>query len=147
MFDEGPPPRADEILDRELYFDYSGTMEMTINAERLAALGHETRLAVFRLLVQAGVEGLSAGVVGEQLALAAATLSFHLAHLNRVGLVTSRQQGRFIFYAADYAAMDELIAFLTDNCCRGEACLPRSAAAHAAKKRRPARKPGLKEHS
>ncbi|HUW36638.1 MAG TPA: metalloregulator ArsR/SmtB family transcription factor [Rhodocyclaceae bacterium] len=119
-------------------------MEMTINAERLAALGHETRLAVFRLLVQAGVEGLSAGVVGEQLALAAATLSFHLAHLNRVGLVTSRQQGRFIFYAADYAAMDELIAFLTDNCCRGEACLPRSA---AAKKRRPARKPSLKEHS
>ncbi|OIQ90689.1 putative HTH-type transcriptional regulator YgaV [mine drainage metagenome] len=116
---------------------------MTISAERLAALGHETRLAIFRLLVQAGAEGLSAGVIGEQLALAAATLSFHLAQLNRVGLVTSRQQGRFIFYAADYCAMDQLIAFLTDNCCKGEACLPRTAA-HAAAKRRPSRKP--KDH-
>jgi len=117
---------------------------MIAGAERLAALGHETRLAVFRLLVQAGIEGLSAGVIGERLALAAATLSFHLAHLNRVGLVTARQQGRFIFYAADYATMDELIAFLTDNCCNGEACLPRTAA-HATTKRRPARR--LKEHS
>ena len=117
---------------------------MTISAERLAALGHETRLTIFRLLVQAGIEGLSAGVIGERLKIAAATLSFHLAQLNRVGLVTSRQQGRFIFYAADYGAMDELIAYLTDNCCQGEACLPRTAA-HVIAKRRPARKP--KEHS
>ena len=120
-------------------------METIASAERLAALGHETRLAVFRLLVQAGAEGLSAGVIGERLTLPPATLSFHLAHLNRVGLVTSRQQGRFIFYAADYAAMDELIAFLTDNCCNGQACLPKTAAAHAATKRRPTRK--LKAHS
>jgi ArsR family transcriptional regulator len=110
----------------------------TINAvERLAALGHETRLAIFRMLVQAGPEGVSAGVIGEQLAIPAATLSFHLAHLNRVGIVTSRQQSRFIFYAVDYAAMDDLIAFLTDNCCSGGgACLPKTAAAATMKKRR-----------
>lgn len=117
-------------------------MEISSSAERLAALGHETRLAIFRLLVQAGVAGLSAGVIGERLKIAAATLSFHLAHLYRVGLVTSRQQGRFIFYAADYATMDQLIAFLTDNCCNGEACLPRTA---TTPKPRTTRKP--KEHS
>jgi ArsR family transcriptional regulator len=110
----------------------------TINAaERLAALGHETRLAIFRLLVQAGPEGMSAGAIGEQVGIPAATLSFHLAHLNRVGIVTSRQQSRFIFYAADYSAMDELIAFLTDNCCSGgAACLPKTAAAATINKRR-----------
>lgn len=105
-------------------------------ADRLAALGHETRLAVFRLLVQAGPEGLSAGVIGEQLGLAPATLSFHLAHLNRVGLITARQDGRFIFYATDFAAMDDLIAFLTDNCCNGARCLPRTAAVDTLAKRR-----------
>jgi len=110
----------------------------TINAvERLTALGHETRLAIYRLLVQCGPEGISAGIIGERLEIVPATLSFHLAHLNRVGLVTSRQQSRFIFYAADYAAMDELIGFLTENCCNGKPCLPKTA---AAKPRRPARK-------
>ena len=97
-------------------------------AERLAALGHENRLAIFRLLVEAGPEGLSAGVIGERLGIAAATLSFHLAHLSRVGLISARQQSRFKFYSADFAAMDELIAFLTDNCCSGSGdCLPRTA--------------------
>lgn len=105
-------------------------------ADRLAALGHETRLAVFRLLVQAGPEGLSAGVIGEQLGLAPATLSFHIAHLNRVGLISARQDGRFIFYATDFAAMDDLIAFLTDNCCNGASCLPRTAAVDTHAKRR-----------
>lgn len=103
-------------------------METISAAESLAALGHAKRLAVFRLLVQAGPAGLSAGVIGERLELAPATLSFHLAHLSRVGLTTARQDGRFIFYAADFTAMDELIAFLTDNCCNGEGlCLPRTA--------------------
>ena len=109
-------------------------MEIITDADRLAALGHETRLAIFRLLVQTGVEGLSAGVIGERLEIAAATLSFHLAQLSRVGLVTSRQQGRYIFYAADYATMDELIAFLTDNCCQGKSCLPRIASAGSARR-------------
>jgi len=112
-------------------------------SERLAALGHETRLAVFRLLVQAGPGGLSAGVIGEQMGLAPATLSFHLAHLNRVGLIGARQDGRFIYYATDFSAMDDLIAFLTDNCCNGASCLPRTAGADTiAKRRRSAAKPG-----
>lgn len=105
-------------------------------AERLAALGHDTRLAVFRLLVQAGPEGLSAGVIGERMGLAPATLSFHLAHLSRVGLISARQDGRYIFYATDFSAMDDLIAFLTDNCCNGASCLPKTAVAHTRAKPR-----------
>ena len=110
-------------------------------ATRLAALGHEKRLAVFRLLVQAGPEGLSAGVIGEQLGLAPATLSFHLAHLSRVGLITGRQESRFIFYATNYAKMDDLLGFLTQNCCNGGSCLPKTLAANTtAKRRRPTAK-------
>jgi len=111
-------------------------METTIAVDKLAALGHATRLAIFRLLVQTGPEGISAGAIGEKLVLAPATLSFHLAHLNRVGLITGRQESRFIYYAADYAAMDDLIAYLTDNCCNGGACLPKTAAAGKTRTRR-----------
>jgi ArsR family transcriptional regulator, arsenate/arsenite/antimonite-responsive transcriptional repressor len=103
-------------------------MEKLTAAERLAALGHETRLGIFRLLVEAGAEGLSAGIIGERLNLAPATLSFHLAHLSRVGLIRGRQESRFIFYSADFSAMDDLIAFLTQNCCQGAgSCLPKTA--------------------
>lgn len=99
----------------------------TLNAtELLAALGHESRLAVFRMLVEAGADGINASAIGERLGLAPATLSFHLAHLSRVGLIKGRQESRFIFYSADYGAMDELLAFLTHNCCQGNACLPKS---------------------
>ena len=94
--------------------------------ERLAALGHETRLSIFRLLVEAGGDGVSAGAIGERLAIAPATLSFHLAHLARVGLIKGRQESRFIYYAADYAAMDDLLSYLTANCCQGASCLPRT---------------------
>lgn len=97
-------------------------MEILDAASRLAALGHETRLAIFRLLVQAGHEGVNAGAIGEKLGLAPATLSFHLAHLNRAGLVAARQQSRFIYYAADFAVMNDLISYLTDNCCDGGDC-------------------------
>jgi ArsR family transcriptional regulator, arsenate/arsenite/antimonite-responsive transcriptional repressor len=114
-------------------------METNNAAERLAALGHESRLAIFRLLVQAGPEGISAGIIGERLEIAAATLSFHLAHLSKVGLITGRQESRFIFYAAEYAAMDDLIGFLTDNCCNGKSCLPKTSAT-TAKRRRLAKK-------
>lgn len=100
-------------------------------AELLAALGHETRLAVFRMLVEAGSEGINAGAIGEKLGLAPPTLSFHLAHLSRVGLVSGRQHKRFIFYTAAYPVMDELLAFLTTNCCHGEACLPKTTGAQA----------------
>jgi DNA-binding transcriptional ArsR family regulator len=110
-------------------------MEITIASSRLAALGHESRLAIFRLLVQAGPRGISAGALCEKLAIPAPTLSFHLAHLSRVGLISGRQESRFIYYAADYAAMDDLLAYLTQNCCQGGQCLPRTAAAGAPKKR------------
>ena len=99
----------------------------TINAaELLAALGHESRLAIFRLLVEAGPDGINASAIGEQLGMAPPTLSFHLAHLSRVGLIGGERASRFIRYSANYGAMDDLIAFLTRNCCQGKACLPKT---------------------
>lgn len=92
----------------------------------LAALAQETRLSVFRLLVQAGPSGMAAGEISTRLELPANTLSFHLKTLTQAGLLESRQEGRFIYYAAAYAQMDDLIAFLTDNCCNGGACLPKT---------------------
>lgn len=92
-------------------------------AELLAALGHESRLAIFRLLVEVGPEGINAGAIGEQLGMPPATASFHLAHLSRVGLIRGERESRFIRYSADYAVMDKLIAFLTHNCCQGKPCL------------------------
>ena len=109
-------------------------MEITAASERLAALGHETRLAIFRLLVQAGTKGVSAGLIGEKLKISPQTLSFHLAHLSRVGLIKGRQESRFIYYAADYSTMDELLAYLTQNCCQGSACVPQVAALAPPKK-------------
>ena len=111
-------------------------MEPLNAAEYLAALGHESRLAVFRLLVEAGPEGLNASAIGEKVGLAPATLSFHLAHLNRVGLIKGRQESRFIYYSADFAVMDDLLAFLTHNCCQGGACLPKTTASDGVGKRR-----------
>ncbi len=111
-------------------------METLSAAELLAALGHESRLAIFRLLVEAGPDGINASAIGEQLGMAPATLSFHLAHLSRVGLIAGERESRFIHYSANYAAMDDLIAFLTRNCCQGEACLPKTAGADTIGKRR-----------
>jgi DNA-binding transcriptional ArsR family regulator len=113
-------------------------MEMLNAVELLAALGHESRLAIFRLLVEAGPEGSNASVIGERLGMAPATLSFHLAHLSRVGLIEGRRESRFIRYSANYSEMDELIAFLTANCCHGEPCLPKAAACDTTAKRRAA---------
>ena len=118
-------------------------MEQLNAAELLAALGHESRLAIFRLLVVAGPGGMNASAIGEQLALAPATLSFHLAHLNRVGLISGERESRFIHYSANYATMDELIAFLTRNCCQGTACLPQTACCDTTEKRRANLKEGL----
>jgi DNA-binding transcriptional ArsR family regulator len=111
-------------------------METLAAAEILAALGHESRLAIFRLLVQAGPSGMVVGPIGEQLGMAPATLSFHLAHLTRVGLISAKRESRFIRYSTDFGAMDELIAFLTNNCCQGNACLPKTAAVATTAKRR-----------
>jgi ArsR family transcriptional regulator, arsenate/arsenite/antimonite-responsive transcriptional repressor len=90
---------------------------------RLAALAQQTRLALFRRLVEAGHTGLSAGVIAERVGVAAPTLSFHLKELTRAGLIRAAQQGRHVIYTADFDAMNALIAYLTENCCRmdGEA--------------------------
>jgi DNA-binding transcriptional ArsR family regulator len=92
--------------------------------EALGALAHATRLAIFRVLVKAGPEGLAAGRIGEELELPPATLSFHLAHLSRAGLARSRQDGRFVIYRADFEGMGRLLAYLTEDCCGGKACVP-----------------------
>jgi DNA-binding transcriptional ArsR family regulator len=99
-------------------------VDTTRAVDALGALAHDSRLAIFRLLVQAGPEGLPAGSIGEKLGLPPATLSFHLAHLARSGLASGRQQGRFVIYSADFRNMNGLVEFLTDNCCGGKSCAP-----------------------
>lgn len=111
-------------------------METLNAAELLAALGHESRLAIFRLLVEAGPAGLNVSAIGDKLGLPGATLSFHLAHLSRVGLIKGERASRFIHYSVEFATMDELIAFLTRNCCQGETCLPKTLAVDSMAKRR-----------
>ena len=97
-------------------------METKQAIQCLSALAQESRLSIFRLLVQAGPTGMAAGAIGEALELPPATLSFHLAGLTRAGLAQSRQEGRFVIYSADYAAMSALVGFLTENCCQGAKC-------------------------
>jgi len=94
-------------------------MEIKAAVASLAALAQETRLSVFRLLVEAGPEGKSPGEIGEKLNVPPATLSFHLKALSHAALVTSRQDSRFVFYAADFEHMAALMSFLTQNCCNG----------------------------
>jgi ArsR family transcriptional regulator, arsenate/arsenite/antimonite-responsive transcriptional repressor len=92
--------------------------------QSLGALAQESRLSIFRLLVQAGPAGMAAGSIGEKLDLPPATLSFHLAGLTRAGLAQSRQEGRFVIYSADFEGMGSLLAYLTEDCCGGKACVP-----------------------
>jgi ArsR family transcriptional regulator, arsenate/arsenite/antimonite-responsive transcriptional repressor len=92
----------------------------------LGALAHASRLATFRLLVQAGPDGLAASRIAESLDIANSSLSFHLKELAHAGLVTSRQDGRFVIYAARFDTMDALLGFLTENCCGGIPCTPGS---------------------
>jgi ArsR family transcriptional regulator len=99
-------------------------MEKTDIVSALAALAQDNRLDVFRLLVQAGPDGMPAGAVAEALALAPNTLTFHFDRLRTAGLVTARREGRSIIYAAQFAQMNALIAFLTENCCGGAPCVP-----------------------
>ena len=92
---------------------------------QLSSIAQEARLEIFRLLVQAGVEGLPAGSIGERLKIPPSTLSFHLKELSRAGMITSRQVSRFIYYSANYQAMNALLAYLTENCCAGvNECCP-----------------------
>lgn len=90
----------------------------------LAALAQESRLAVFRLLVQTGPEGLAATRIAEQLGIAPSSLSFHLKELTNAELVTQTKAGRSLIYAANFSTMNGLIGFLTENCCGGNVCSP-----------------------
>ncbi len=95
-------------------------MENNQAVAALAALAQVTRLDIFRLLVRTGPPGLPAGAIGEKLKLAGATLSFHLKELKQAGLIHPRRDGRSLIYAADFAAMNALLAFLSENCCRDD---------------------------
>lgn len=98
-------------------------METKTVVSALAALAQETRLAIYRLLVQAGPAGMPAGLIATKLDVPGPTLSFHLKELAHAGLVTSESQGRFLYYRADYGAMKALVDFLTENCCAGSQCV------------------------
>jgi ArsR family transcriptional regulator len=106
----------------------------------LGALAHDTRLALYRLLVERGPDGLSAGVIADKLHMPPSSLTFHLQHLHRAGLISQRRLSRQLFYAADFGAMNDLVAYLTKNCCGGAGCIPvcSPAAAAALPKRRTA---------
>src|SRR5882724_6773549 len=113
-------------------------MKKTDAVEALAPLAQDSRLDVFRLLVQAGPEGMSAGAVSTALDLAPNTLTFHFDRLRMAGLITVRREGRSMIYAAQYEAMDALLGYLTENCCQGHSCAParRKAAAPTTARRR-----------
>lgn len=109
-------------------------MESITAITSLAALAQESRLAIFRMLVRRGPEGYTPTQIGEGLDVSAPTLSFHLKELQRAGLVDVRREGRFLYYRANYAHMNTLIGFLTENCCAlsGQACVPGCAPAELA---------------
>ena len=89
----------------------------------LAALSQETRLGIYRLLVQQGPDGLSVGAIAEKMKVNGATLSFHLKELANADMISARQEGRFVFYTANYTTMNDLLTYLTENCCQGQGCL------------------------
>jgi DNA-binding transcriptional ArsR family regulator len=113
---------ADEISS-SVFGIWEDGLEARHAVAALAALAHDTRLAVYRLLVQRGPDGLPAGFIAQTLSLAPSSLTFHLQHLTHAGLITQRRLSRQLIYAADFAAMNELMAYLTENCCGGGAAL------------------------
>lgn len=92
--------------------------------EAFSGLANEHRLSVFRLLVQAGPEGMAAGEIADKLGIASSSLSFHLAHMTRAGLIVQRRESRSLIYSADFEQMNALVGFLTENCCGGRSCAP-----------------------
>jgi DNA-binding transcriptional ArsR family regulator len=113
-------------------------MKASSAVEALGALAQEHRLALFRLLVQAGDGGLAAGVIAEKLGVPNSSLSFHLAQLRNAGLILQERQHRSLIYRANYPAMNALVAFLTENCCGGGECAPTAACAPATQERKSA---------
>jgi ArsR family transcriptional regulator, arsenate/arsenite/antimonite-responsive transcriptional repressor len=109
----------------ELLKGETAVMDQKRAIAALGALAQETRLELFRLLVTCGPQGLAAGIIAERVGVQPSSLSFHLAQLTHAGLITQRRQSRQLIYSAEYGAMNELLAYLTENCCgRGEACVP-----------------------
>ncbi len=106
-------------------------METNQAVRALGALAQASRLGIFRLLVEAGPVGMAAGQIAEQLGIAPSSLSFHMKELTHAELVTVEQRGRFMIYAANYAQMNALMGFLTENCCAGQACAATEAPACA----------------
>ena len=102
-------------------------METKNMLSALSALAQASRLAVFRLLVQVGPEGMAASKIGEQLSISPSSMSFHLKELSHADLVTARHEGRFVIYSANFDTMNGLIGFLTENCCGGNLCTPAGA--------------------
>lgn len=109
-------------------------MKFTAAIAALGALAQEHRLALFRLLVQAGPDGMAAGALAQALAVPNSSLSFHLALLTRAGLIEQRREGRSLIYTADYDAMDRLVGYLMENCCGGGECTPVPSPASAERK-------------
>ena len=109
-------------------------MEKTNAVAALAALAQDNRLDVFRLLVQAGPDGMSAGAIAEALDLAPNTLTFHFDRLRMAGLATVRRDGRSMIYAAQFETMSSLVEFLTENCCGGAPCSPATSCKPARKR-------------
>lgn len=100
-------------------------MESSWVVEALGALAHEHRLAIFRLLIERGAEGHSAGQIADRVGLAPSSLTFHLQSLQRAGLINQRRESRQLIYSADYDAMNDLVGYLTENCCGGSGeCAP-----------------------
>jgi ArsR family transcriptional regulator, arsenate/arsenite/antimonite-responsive transcriptional repressor len=99
-------------------------MNATDAVKSLSALAQDHRLAAFRLLVQAGTDGMAAGALAGALGVPNSSLSFHLAQLNHAGLILQERRSRSLIYTANYAAMQDLLGFLTENCCGGIVCAP-----------------------
>lgn len=106
----------------------------------LASLAQEHRLSIFRLLVQAGETGMPAGTIADALGVPNSSLSFHLAHLHRAGLINQERQSRSLIYSANYASMNALVGFLMENCCAGAACAADTACSPATTSTQPKRK-------
>ena len=111
----------------------------------LAALAHEHRLEIFRLLVEEGPAGLAAGQIADRVGLVPSSLTFHVQHLTRAGLITQRREGRQLIYSTDFSVMNALVSFLTDNCCgAADACAPGCAPSVATSRARKAKKSTLR---
>ncbi|HVF37589.1 MAG TPA: metalloregulator ArsR/SmtB family transcription factor [Sphingomicrobium sp.] len=110
-------------------------MDRSAVVDALGALAQEHRLTLFRLLVQAGEQGMPAGAIAEELGVPNSSLSFHLAALTRAGLVRQQRQSRSLIYSADYAAMNALVGYLMENCCGGAECSPVGSEAEPVRKR------------